>query len=65
MSTVTTTAAVAEKSDVVYLRGMWIGLALLNCFYLNVCIYEHVYGWIAGVDSFAPSLQPDWFSILL
>jgi hypothetical protein len=35
MSTVTTTA-VAEKADVVDLRGMWIGLVLLNTFYLIV-----------------------------
>mgnify|MGYP003339889568 FL=1 len=65
MSTVTTTnAAVAAKSDVVDLRGMWIGLALLNTFYLIVRIYEQVFGWRAGLDSFAPEFQTYWMSIL-
>ena len=57
MSTVTTTAASAAKSDVVDLRGMWIGLGLLNTFYLIVRIYEQVFGWRAGLDSFAPEFQ--------
>jgi methane/ammonia monooxygenase subunit C len=67
MSVVKQTAtAVATDVDtqVVDLRGMWIGLALLNVFYLIVRIYEQVYGWRAGLDSFAPEFQTYWMSIL-
>ena len=63
MSTVTTTASAVE-SKVVDLRGMWIGLATLNVFYLIVRIYEQVFGWRAGLDSFAPEFQTYWMSIL-
>ena len=43
---------------------MWIGLAVLNVFYLIVRIYEQIYGWRAGLDSFAPEFQTYWMSIL-
>ncbi|WP_456299339.1 methane monooxygenase/ammonia monooxygenase subunit C, partial [Methylocystis silviterrae] len=43
---------------------MWIGLAVLNGFYLVVRIYEQIYGWRAGLDSFAPEFQTYWMSIL-
>ena len=43
---------------------MWIGLVVLDVFYLIVRIYEQVYGWRAGLDSFAPEFQTYWLSIL-
>ena len=66
MSSTTSAAAgaAAEVESVVDLRGMWIGLALLNTFYLIVRIYEQIYGWRAGLDSFAPEFQTYWMSIL-
>ena len=54
----------AEVEKVVDLRGMWIGLAVMNGFYLVVRIYEQIYGWRAGLDSFAPEFQTYWMSIL-
>jgi methane/ammonia monooxygenase subunit C len=53
-STTSAAAGAAAEVQVVDLRGMWIGLALLNTFYLIVRIYEQIYGWRAGLDSFAP-----------
>ena len=47
-------AGVAAEERIVDLKGMWIGLAVLNGFYLVVRIYEQIYGWRAGLDSFAP-----------
>jgi methane/ammonia monooxygenase subunit C len=66
MSSTTSAAAgaAAEVESVVDLRGMWIGLAVLNLFYLLVRIYEQIYGWRAGLDSFAPEFQTYWMSIL-
>jgi methane/ammonia monooxygenase subunit C len=37
---------------------------LLNVFYLIVRIYEQVFGWRAGLDSFAPEFQTYRMSIL-
>ena len=65
MSSTTSTAAGAAATDtIVDLRGMWIGLVVLNTFYLLVRIYEQIYGWRAGLDSFAPEFQTYWLSIL-
>ena len=66
MSSTTDTAvgAAAGTDRVVDLRGMWIGLIVLNIFYLIVRVYEQVYGWRAGLDSFAPEFQTYWLSIL-
>ncbi|MBG0804040.1 methane monooxygenase/ammonia monooxygenase subunit C, partial [Methylocystis sp. H15] len=66
MSSTTDTAAraAAGTEAVVDLKGMWIGLAVLNGFYLVVRIYEQVFGWRAGLDSFAPEFQTYWMSIL-
>jgi methane/ammonia monooxygenase subunit C len=50
------TAAAAVEKPIVDLRGMCIGLVLLNSFYFTVRIYEKIYGWRAGLESFAP-----WF----
>lgn len=57
-------AEVAGADKIVDLRGLWIGLAVLNVFYLIVRIYEQIYGWRAGLDSFAPEFQTYWLSIL-
>jgi methane/ammonia monooxygenase subunit C len=47
MSSTTETAAgaAAGTDTVVDLRGMWIGLVVLDVFYLIVRIYEQVFGW--------------------
>ncbi|MGJ0508196.1 MAG: methane monooxygenase/ammonia monooxygenase subunit C, partial [Methylocystis sp.] len=50
-STTSAAAGAATETAVVDLRGMWIGLAVLNIFYLIVRIYEQIYGWRAGLDS--------------
>ncbi|MFM8859195.1 MAG: methane monooxygenase/ammonia monooxygenase subunit C, partial [Methylocystis sp.] len=51
MSSTTAVGAAAGTESVVDLRGMWIGLATLNIFYLIVRIYEQIFGWRAGLDS--------------
>ncbi len=71
MSLATDTAARTDRgatavgADVIVdLKPMWIGLAVLNVFYLIVRVYEQIYGWRAGLDSFAPEFQTYWLSIL-
>jgi methane/ammonia monooxygenase subunit C len=63
-SRISAVVGVATEIAVVDLRGMWIGLAVLNVFYLIVRIYEQIYGWCAGLDLFAPEFQMYWMSIL-
>ena len=57
-------AAAVGDDVIVDLKPMWIGLAVLNVFYLIVRVYEQIYGWRAGLDSFAPEFQTYWLSIL-
>jgi methane/ammonia monooxygenase subunit C len=64
VTTETRVGAAAEVGAIVDLKGMWIGVAALNVFYLIVRIYEQIYGWRAGLDSFAPEFQTYWLSIL-
>jgi methane/ammonia monooxygenase subunit C len=65
MSVTTETAgAAAGEVAIVDLKGLWIGAAGLNIFYLIVRIYEQIFGWRAGLDSFAPEFQTYWLSIL-
>ncbi|ATQ66668.1 MULTISPECIES: bacterial ammonia monooxygenase, subunit AmoC [Methylosinus] len=64
VTTETTAGAAAGSDAIVDLRGMWVGVAGLNIFYLIVRIYEQIYGWRAGLDSFAPEFQTYWLSIL-
>ncbi|MGJ0503704.1 MAG: methane monooxygenase/ammonia monooxygenase subunit C, partial [Methylocystis sp.] len=64
ITTQSAAGAIDRAQPVIDLKGMWIGLAVLNGFYLVVRIYEQIYGWRAGLDSFAPEFQTYWMSIL-
>ncbi|CAN2534706.1 MAG TPA: bacterial ammonia monooxygenase, subunit AmoC [Methylosinus sp.] len=58
-------AGVADDVDaIVNMKPFWIGAAALCTFYLIVRIYEQIFGWRAGLDSFAPEFQTYWLSIL-
>jgi methane/ammonia monooxygenase subunit C len=41
-----------------------IGVASICTFYVSVRIYEQVFGWYAGLDSFAPEFTTYWMTIL-
>ena len=61
--TSTTTTAVRVKDDadaIINLKPMWIGLGVMTVFYLIVRVYEQIFGWRAGLDSFAPEFQTYW-----
>ncbi len=45
-------------------RNMWLMVAGFTAFYLWVRWYEHVYGWSAGLDAFAPEFQTYWMTFL-
>jgi methane/ammonia monooxygenase subunit C len=62
--TARTTGIATETDAIVDLRGMWIGLVTLNVFYLIVRVYAQIFGWRAGLDSFALEFQTYWLSIL-
>ncbi|WP_159726922.1 bacterial ammonia monooxygenase, subunit AmoC [Methylosinus sp. Ce-a6] len=55
---------VDESTVIVNLKPMWIGLAGLVTIYATARIYEQVFGWRAGLDSFAPEFQTYWLTIL-
>ena len=63
MSLVTGTARTGEAAaaaEAPLLNGipLIIGVAAICTFYVGVRIYEQVFGWYAGLDSFAPSSPP-------
>ncbi|WP_084572853.1 bacterial ammonia monooxygenase, subunit AmoC [Methylocapsa aurea] len=43
---------------------MFIGAGVMCAFYLGVRIYEQKFGWLYGLDSFAPEFQTYWMRIL-
>ena len=64
-STTTTAARVKDEADaIINLKPMWIGLAVMTVFYMIVRVYEQIFGWRAGLDSFAPEFQTYWLSVL-
>ena len=69
MSLVTGTARTGEAAAVgeaPLFNGMpvVIGVAAICTFYVCVRIYEQVFGWYAGLDSFAPEFTTYWMTIL-
>ncbi len=64
-STATTAVGVRDDADVIInLKPMWIGLGVMTVFYMIVRVYEQIFGWRAGLDSFAPEFQTYWLSVL-
>ena len=45
-------------------KNMFAGAALYIVFYGWVRWYEGVYGWSAGLDSFAPEFETYWMNFL-
>jgi len=45
-------------------RPVIIGTLAICTFYVCVRIYEQVFGWYAGLDSFAPEFTTYWMTIL-
>src|SRR5919197_130548 len=69
MSLVTGTARTAEAAAVAEKplfdgRPVVIGVAALCTWWVAVRIYEQVFGWYAGLDSFAPEFTTYWMTIL-
>jgi len=69
MSLVTGTARTGEAAAVAEAplldgRGAIIGTLAICTFYVGVRIYEQIFGWYAGLDSFAPEFTTYWMTIL-
>ena len=47
------------------LKTLWIGLGFLLGLVLLLRIYEQIFGWNAGLDSFAPEFQIIWGNLLI
>lgn len=45
-------------------KPMLIAVGVLCAFYIGVRIYEHVFGWNAGMDSFSSQFQSYWMNLL-
>ncbi|MGH8658678.1 MAG: methane monooxygenase/ammonia monooxygenase subunit C, partial [Gammaproteobacteria bacterium] len=58
------TGAVAQEEPMLNKRNMWLTVAIFTVFYLWVRWYEHVYGWSAGLDAFAPEFHTYWMNFL-
>jgi methane/ammonia monooxygenase subunit C len=56
-------AAVAERP--LFNGKPLVLLVLLMCsWYVGVRLYEQVFGWYAGLDSFAPEFTTYWMTLL-
>jgi methane/ammonia monooxygenase subunit C len=69
MSLVTGTARTGEAAAVAEAplfngRPLIIAMLAICTFYIGVRIYEQVFGWYAGLDSFAPEFTTYWMTIL-
>lgn len=60
----TVAGAVAQEEPFLNKRNMWMMVAGYCIFYLWVRWYEHVYGWSAGLDAFAPEFHTYWMNFL-
>jgi len=54
----------AQEAPLLNKRNMIAGAALYCVFYAWVRWYEGVYGWSAGLDSFAPEFETYWMNFL-
>jgi methane/ammonia monooxygenase subunit C len=45
-------------------KPLLFGIGGLSVFYFLIVLYEHAFGWRAGLDSFAPEFQSYWTSVL-
>ena len=59
-----TSVAEADESSLLNKKNMLAGAALYVVFYGWVRWYEGVYGWSAGLDSFAPEFETYWMNFL-
>ena len=57
-------AEVANTASLLNKKAMLAGAALYVVFYGWVRWYEGVYGWSAGLDSFAPEFETYWMNFL-
>ena len=63
-ATIETVKAEAKEAPLLNKTNMLAGAALYVVFYGWVRWYEGVYGWSAGLDSFAPEFETYWMNFL-
>jgi len=63
-ATIETVQAEAKEASLLNKKAMLAGAALYVVFYGWVRWYEGVYGWSAGLDSFAPEFETYWMNFL-
>jgi methane/ammonia monooxygenase subunit C len=63
-ATIETVKAEAKESSLLNKKAMLFGASLYIVFYGWVRWYEGVYGWSAGLDSFAPEFETYWMNFL-
>jgi methane/ammonia monooxygenase subunit C len=63
-ATIETVKAEAKEASLLNKPAMLAGAALYIVFYGWVRWYEGVYGWSAGLDSFAPEFETYWMNFL-
>jgi len=54
----------AAEAPLLNKKNMFLGAALYVVFYGWVRWYEGIYGWSAGLDSFAPEFETYWMNFL-
>lgn len=64
MSTTHVDTSAELPRPLVSLRPYWIGLAATGAFVAAILIYQHAFGWSAGLDSYSPEFQTYWTNLL-
>ncbi len=59
------TARAERTQPLLNRKPLLFGIGGLSVFYFLVVLYQHAFGWSAGLDSFAPEFQTYWTNILL
>jgi methane/ammonia monooxygenase subunit C len=54
----------AAEAPLLNKRNLTLGIMLYLVFYSFIRWYEGVYGWSAGLDSFAPEFETYWMNML-
>ncbi|MDD2768151.1 MAG: methane monooxygenase/ammonia monooxygenase subunit C, partial [Methylococcus sp.] len=64
MAATTIGGAAAAEAPLLDKKWLVFALAIYTVFYSWVVWYERIFGWSAGLDSFAPEFETYWMNML-
>ncbi|MCX7110467.1 MAG: methane monooxygenase/ammonia monooxygenase subunit C, partial [Proteobacteria bacterium] len=64
MAAITTSTVSVKEKPLLDVKWLAFAFTIYTVFYAWVRWYEGVYGWSAGLDSFAPEFETYWMNFL-